>query len=294
MTWTTHTDRIYRLVPALLLLAVTLSLAPLAAAQPASPDSDGDRLFDADETGIYGTTPSVYDTDGDGVGDGEEVSLGTDPLTPNAAMVRVDSDGDGLYDDDEVNVYGTSANNPDTDGDGGPDGTEVKEGLDPLVKNISTSHVEGLLPPVDSDGDGLDDGTEATYGTDPTRSDTDGDGLSDSEEINVFGTSPTMRDTDGNGSTDWEDAAALAARTTDGDGDGVSDADEFNRGTDPYTPEQAPVLEEPATEEGFEEPEAAGGGGDDIDEVENKADPCHPQDGHPNDVCMEEGEQPEN
>jgi hypothetical protein len=46
------------------------------------PDSDGDGLFDDDETNVYGTNPGVYDSDGDGVGDGEEVYLGTDPLTP--------------------------------------------------------------------------------------------------------------------------------------------------------------------------------------------------------------------
>jgi hypothetical protein len=45
------------------------------------PDRDGDGLYDDDETDVYGTNPDVYDTDGDGVGDGEEVYVGTDPLT---------------------------------------------------------------------------------------------------------------------------------------------------------------------------------------------------------------------
>src|SRR5919199_1678950 len=47
------------------------------------PDSDGDGLFDDDETGVYGTDPNNPDTDGDGVDDGQEVFDGTDPLTPN-------------------------------------------------------------------------------------------------------------------------------------------------------------------------------------------------------------------
>jgi hypothetical protein len=51
-----------------------------AAAQ--RPDRDGDGLYDDDETDIYGTNPDVYDTDGDGVGDGEEVYVGTDPRPP--------------------------------------------------------------------------------------------------------------------------------------------------------------------------------------------------------------------
>jgi hypothetical protein len=47
----------------------------------ASADSDGDGLFDADEVGVYGTNPAVYDTDGDGTGDGAEVYYGTNPLS---------------------------------------------------------------------------------------------------------------------------------------------------------------------------------------------------------------------
>ncbi len=45
------------------------------------PDRDGDGLFDDDEVQVYGTNPDRFDTDSDGVGDGEEVFLGTDPLT---------------------------------------------------------------------------------------------------------------------------------------------------------------------------------------------------------------------
>ncbi len=45
----------------------------------AGTDRDGDGLYDIDETSVYGTNPDVADTDGDGVDDGEEVYLGTDP-----------------------------------------------------------------------------------------------------------------------------------------------------------------------------------------------------------------------
>lgn len=52
--------------------------APVPAERP---DRDGDGLFDDDEVpDIYGTNPDVFDTDGDGVGDGEEDYNGTDPL----------------------------------------------------------------------------------------------------------------------------------------------------------------------------------------------------------------------
>jgi hypothetical protein len=46
-------------------------------------DSDGDGLFDTDETSVYGTSASVFDSDGDGVGDGQEVYNGTNPLAGN-------------------------------------------------------------------------------------------------------------------------------------------------------------------------------------------------------------------
>lgn len=43
-------------------------------------DTDHDRLSDYDEAEIYGTDPANFDTDGDGVDDGTEVAIGSDPL----------------------------------------------------------------------------------------------------------------------------------------------------------------------------------------------------------------------
>ncbi len=55
-------------------------------------DTDGDGLGDLDELDLYGTDPLLPDTDGDTLGDGEEVFVfGTDPLAP-------DSDLDGMAD----------------------------------------------------------------------------------------------------------------------------------------------------------------------------------------------------
>jgi hypothetical protein len=42
-----------------------------------------------------------------------------------------DDDNDGLSDVDELNVYSTDPLDPDTDGDGFDDGTEVAAGSDP-------------------------------------------------------------------------------------------------------------------------------------------------------------------
>ncbi|MHB1214298.1 MAG: S8 family serine peptidase [Thiobacillus sp.] len=63
-------------------------------------DADGDGL-NHDAERLYGTSPVLADTDGDGLTDGQEVQLyGTSPTL-------ADSDGDGLSDGQEVLVYST-------------------------------------------------------------------------------------------------------------------------------------------------------------------------------------------
>ena len=49
---------------------------------PTLTDSDGDGLSDGEELFEIGTNPSDADTDDDGVDDGEEVTQGSDPLLP--------------------------------------------------------------------------------------------------------------------------------------------------------------------------------------------------------------------
>lgn len=68
--------------------------------------------------------PIIIDSDGDGLTDAEERSLGTDPT-------KTDTDGDELSDWDEVRVYRTNPLNADTDGDTYLDGAEVRNGYDP-------------------------------------------------------------------------------------------------------------------------------------------------------------------
>lgn len=81
----------------------------------------------------------------------------------------VDSDGDGINDVDEP-TYGTDPNNPDTDGDGLYDGTEVMMAQGGSCPNPVIA---------DSDGDTIADGAEVTLGTSPCSADTDGDGVPD-------------------------------------------------------------------------------------------------------------------
>ncbi len=153
------------------------------------------------ETAGQQTFPIEFrvDADGDGLGDGREAELGTDPRDP-------DTDDDGLTDGEEVELYGTDPLNPDTDGDGLTDGYEVANGYDPVGR------AEGLEDP---DGDGLKTVVEAALGTDPNRADTDGDGLGDGEEVRVHGTDPLDPDPDGGG---------------------ANDRDEITDGTDPFDP----------------------------------------------------------
>jgi hypothetical protein len=70
---------------------ITLVFVEQASSEPV--DTDGDGLSD-DEEASLGTDPGNVDTDGDGVQDGGEVSAGTDPLA-------ADTDGDGFTDGEE-------------------------------------------------------------------------------------------------------------------------------------------------------------------------------------------------
>ncbi len=65
------------------------------------------------------------DDDGDGLTNGEEEELGTDPDDP-------DTDGDGLTDYEEVNETLTDPTVADTDGDGFDDGEEWEGNTDPF------------------------------------------------------------------------------------------------------------------------------------------------------------------
>jgi hypothetical protein len=51
-------------------------------------DNDQDGLINLEEYG-FGTRPDLWDTDGDGWSDGQEILLGTNPLDPNVAPFRV-------------------------------------------------------------------------------------------------------------------------------------------------------------------------------------------------------------
>lgn len=97
----------------------------LADTNPANIDTDGDGLEEGDEISLYGTNPALADTDADGLQDGDEIlQYFTDPKSP-------DTDGDGLKDGAEVTTYQTDPLVADTDADGFSDGMEAQQGSDP-------------------------------------------------------------------------------------------------------------------------------------------------------------------
>ena len=104
-------------------------------------DSDDDGLLDGEEIAL-GTDPDDPDSDDDGLTDGEEVLVyGTDPLDP-------DTDDDGLTDGDEVNLYGTDPLDPDTDDDNCTDGVEVNViGTDPLDPDTDNDGITDCVDP---------------------------------------------------------------------------------------------------------------------------------------------------
>ncbi len=78
------------------------------------------------------------DPDHDGLTTAQEIALGTDPL-------KYDTDGDGISDGDEVNIYHTNPLMADTDGDGISDGAEMAAGTDPLDPKSNFKVVAGQL-----------------------------------------------------------------------------------------------------------------------------------------------------
>ena len=212
-------------------------------------DHDGDGLTLHDEVLTHQTNPACWDTDADGLSDGEEITHETDPLV-------WDTDDDGLPDGLEIRI-GTATDDWDSDDDGLDDKWEHDHApFDPLdsTDGFADTDGDGLSNgdeilyrgtdwrTADTDGDGISDGTERNNGTSPVKADTDGDGLSDSVE-GTLGTNPNQEDSDGDSCPDgWEvehgfdplssTSPVLAA---DPDSDGLSNEEEANLGTDPFS-----------------------------------------------------------
>ncbi len=150
----------------------------------------------------YETPDKPLDVDDDGLTEGAERNLGTDP------GVR-DTDGDGIDDGPEATLWDRLDVDPRADLD-----------YDGLVNILD----------VDSDGDGLIDGDEGDLGTNPGLADTDGDGIDDLRDPNPLASS----DVDGDDlPDDWEAYFDVTDPLADDDGDGLANLLEFQEGTSP-------------------------------------------------------------
>ena len=218
-------------------------------------DTDGDGLNDGEEFN-YRTDPFYGDTDGDGISDGEEVwgiEIWVEDSYQETYTYEYYDEATGENFTEEYTNYNyggysytvtLNPTNPDTDGDGYPDGYELAFGLDP------TSPWDGRQ---DADGDGLGAGQEYLAGSNPGLPDSDYDGIGD--RVEVLELSPLMEalglpgfdpmdradglaDYDADGLTN---AAEVAAGTgildADSDDDGFTDGVETGTlGTDPLDP----------------------------------------------------------
>jgi len=229
--------------------------------QPDSDAGDSDDIAgDLDENPI--DTPND-----EGVDDENDENL---PIDDDATAGK-DSDNDGLTDEEEE-INGTDPNNPDTDGDGVPDGKEIDSDGDGIIDDSEIAN--GTDPSnQDSDKDGLTDGEEAEAGTDPNNKDTDGDGISDSDEID-HGSDPIVKDKDSDGDgvpDDKEEEIGTDPDKKDSDGDGIEDGKEIDYGTDPTVDDS-----EDKNENGIPddlEKDSDGDGITDAEEIDNGTNP---------------------
>jgi uncharacterized repeat protein (TIGR01451 family) len=205
---------------------------------------------DADQ-GATVTNPLLRDSDGGGVSDGSEdtnrngaLDPGeTDPTSGHAAddASVVDSDADGLSDGLE-RALGSDPQDADTDDDGLLDGLEPNPALDQDGDGLSS------LIDTDSDDDGLKDGTEAGMSCTNSATDPSLGACTPDADTGATVTGVLARDTDRGGATDGSEDPNLNGRVdpgesnpvgqpgddptlTDTDGDGLSDALEATLGT---------------------------------------------------------------
>jgi len=222
------------------------------------------------------------DSDVDGLTNAQEAEFGTNPTNP-------DTDGDGLNDGSEINAFSTDPLNVDTDGGGLNDGDEVSLGLNPLDNADDT-----LTPDSDHDADGLTLDVETGLGTDPNNPDTDGDGLNDGLEVNTHETDPLVMDSDDGGVNDGLEVSRGTnpnlgnddRKADDSDNDGLLDTQEAQLGTDPNNSD----TDGDGLKDGAEvfvhqtNPVVAdtdGGGVNDGDEVSLATNPVNPEDDIP-------------
>ncbi|MBC8127012.1 MAG: hypothetical protein H8M99_07700 [Gloeobacteraceae cyanobacterium ES-bin-144] len=229
---------------------------------PNTPDSDGDGLPDGLEVGwrtAGPTTNTAADTNGDGftnfIGDIDPPLYAVVENSGKVPGVGSQSQGDDRTRQAAGTV--TDPTNPDTDGDGIPDGVEDAnrngwtdgDGLS-LPLTAAISQYVTARPNAGDWPNNVIESFETWTETSPTKADSDGDGLSDGygEDKNFNGivdsgeTNPLNSDSDNDGLPDgWEvqyGLNALSAVGNDGkdgdpDGDTIKNSGELAANTNP-------------------------------------------------------------
>jgi len=247
-------------------------------------DEDQDGVY-AREEYMYGTydadpdpaggpdTVDPTDSDGDGIGDFDEIKtgwavhvVGREPYKAFSHPAQADTDGDGLTDAEEKDVWGTDPRLRDTDGDGLSDAVEVLGGytyetydgnkltVNPYagnaVQDVLVDPADNPLPLPAGYVPHAAHGNQA-YATDPLDPDTDKDQISDGNERRL-GSNPnvpdkdTVFDADLDGLSDtqeqtgWQITINGVTLTVDSDpddldtdNDGLTDGQEKTLGTHP-------------------------------------------------------------
>ncbi len=210
------------------------------ASNPLLPDSDGDRLPDGLEVGwrLPGPdTDPAADTNGDGrlnfIGDLDPPFYNT--LDNHGKVPGVNSASEGGDRARQLLGSRTNPNNPDSDGDGLPDGVEDAN---------ANGWTDGDGAPLATDAqptlarnwpNGRIDSGETWVETSPLHPDTDGDGLSDGygeDKVDANGaiTGDTNHDRTWQSPEVWLETDPLKADT---DGDGLPDGWEVRFGLNP-------------------------------------------------------------
>jgi gliding motility-associated-like protein len=212
-------------------------------------DNDNDGIddivdLDDDNDGIPDTFEASGDTDGDGIPDSLDLDSDNDGIADIIEAGGTDANGDGLVDNFvdtnndglDDNIAANPIGNPDSDGDGIPNTTDLDSDNDGILDVIEAGGT-------DANGDGLLDGYV----------DTDGDGWNDNADPNAGGTLLPTPDTDSDGNMNFLDIDAdndgivdnvegqstggyTPPTGTDTDGDGIDDAYDIDNGGTPINP----------------------------------------------------------
>ncbi len=192
-----------------------------------SSDIDGDNATNEEERD-HGSDPFVFDTDGDGLSDGDEIHLAIEGQAKSYSLNAWDSDGDFISDFDDFHISSTSAVP-------GFTGMVYAGGVLPEFANASYS---------DYDGDGIKNPFDPHPG-DPYNNDADQDGIDDAidpvpgDNVNyganngVGWYSDAIGDIDADGILNFYDSSPNGDGSSGGGAANDTDADGLSDDVDP-------------------------------------------------------------